>query len=175
MKKRHLLSILAFGFVAASVGTAHATPPNPDHQITICHATHSTTNPYNEITVDVASVQYEGHLGHESDLIPAPEGGCPEPPEPTTTTSTTVLPTTPTTVPPVEPTTTTTAPTPTTTVVEPSLTTSSHPDEISPPNAAPVPVSEKLPVSGSTVAPLIAAALILLVLGFLLWNESDRW
>lgn len=45
-------------------------------QITICHATGSTTtNPYNEITVSVKGLN--GHAKHEGDIMPAPETGCP--------------------------------------------------------------------------------------------------
>ncbi len=44
-------------------------------KITICHATSSATNPYNEITVSVNGLN--GHAKHEGDIIPAPAGGCP--------------------------------------------------------------------------------------------------
>ena len=54
-------------------------PANPvvvtDGKITICHATNSATNPYNEITVSVNGLN--GHGNHEGDIIPVPEGGCP--------------------------------------------------------------------------------------------------
>ena len=46
-----------------------------DGKITICHATGSKTNPYNEITVSVNGLN--GHGDHEGDIIPAPEDGCP--------------------------------------------------------------------------------------------------
>ncbi len=46
-----------------------------DGKITICHATDSTTNPYNEITIDFNALR--GHSNHEGDVISAPEGGCP--------------------------------------------------------------------------------------------------
>ncbi|NTU55440.1 MAG: hypothetical protein HGA79_04255 [Anaerolineales bacterium] len=44
-------------------------------EITICHATSSETNPYEEITVSVNGLN--GHGRHEGDIIPMPEGGCP--------------------------------------------------------------------------------------------------
>lgn len=44
-------------------------------KITICHATSSTKNPYNEITISVQGLN--GHDKHENDIIPVPEGGCP--------------------------------------------------------------------------------------------------
>ena len=54
-------------------------PPNPvavnDGKITICHATDSATNPYNEITVSVNGLN--GHGNHADDIIPVPAGGCP--------------------------------------------------------------------------------------------------
>ena len=46
-----------------------------DGRITICHATTSETNPYNEITVSVNGLN--GHAKHAGDIIPAPDGGCP--------------------------------------------------------------------------------------------------
>ena len=44
-------------------------------KITICHATDSQTNPYNEITVSVNGLN--GHGTHADDIIPAPASGCP--------------------------------------------------------------------------------------------------
>ncbi len=44
-------------------------------EITICHATSSETNPYNEVTVNANGLN--GHGKHEGDIIPVPEGGCP--------------------------------------------------------------------------------------------------
>lgn len=46
-----------------------------DDKITICHATGSETNPYNEITVSINGLN--GHDQHEGDIIPMPESGCP--------------------------------------------------------------------------------------------------
>lgn len=46
-----------------------------DDTITICHATSSEKNPYNEITVSINGLN--GHNQHTGDIIPAPEGGCP--------------------------------------------------------------------------------------------------
>jgi hypothetical protein len=47
-------------------------------KITICHATGSDSNPYNEITISVDGLN--GHATHEGDIIPMPEGGCPPAP-----------------------------------------------------------------------------------------------
>ena len=44
-------------------------------KITICHATKSAKNPYNEITISVNGLN--GHGKHEDDIIPMPSGGCP--------------------------------------------------------------------------------------------------
>lgn len=61
---------------------ANATPPNPDHKVTLCHRTGSETNPYVVITTDIASDGYVkgGHNNHEQvgnglggDIIPAYE------------------------------------------------------------------------------------------------------
>ena len=49
-----------------------------DGKIAICHATGSQTNPYDEITVSVNDLN--GHDGHQGDIIPAPQGGCPTSP-----------------------------------------------------------------------------------------------
>ena len=46
-----------------------------DGKITICHATSSETNPYNEITISVNGLN--GHGKHADDIIPMPEEGCP--------------------------------------------------------------------------------------------------
>ena len=46
-----------------------------DGKITICHATNSAKNPYNEITISVNGLN--GHGKHENDIIPVPENGCP--------------------------------------------------------------------------------------------------
>ena len=48
-----------------------------DHKTTICHATHSETNPYVTITVDDHALT--AHRNHQDgeDIIPAPAGGCP--------------------------------------------------------------------------------------------------
>ena len=58
---------------------ANGCPASPvltsDGKITICHATGSQNNPYNEITVSVNGLN--GHDGHGNDIIPAPEAGCP--------------------------------------------------------------------------------------------------
>lgn len=43
---------------------ASATGGDP-HKVTLCHRTHSETNAYVSITVDVASVKFEGHDGHD--------------------------------------------------------------------------------------------------------------
>jgi hypothetical protein len=51
--------------VLGLVSSAAATKPNPDHKITLCHRTASYTNPYVVITVDIASVIFEGHDGHD--------------------------------------------------------------------------------------------------------------
>ena len=61
---------------------ANGCPTSPlvvtDNKITICHATGSATNPYNEITVSVNGLN--GHGTHDGDIIPAPEIGCPTSP-----------------------------------------------------------------------------------------------
>lgn len=46
-----------------------------DGKISICHATSSASNPYNEITIDFNGLH--GHSGHKNDIIPAPVDGCP--------------------------------------------------------------------------------------------------
>jgi hypothetical protein len=46
-----------------------------DGEITICHATSSLTNPYDEITIDFNELR--GHSNHNGDIVPSPQGGCP--------------------------------------------------------------------------------------------------
>jgi hypothetical protein len=63
------------GTLGGSASMASATKGDPEHKVTICHATASETNPYVTITVDVASIV--GDSGHgnsgvnEGDIIPA--------------------------------------------------------------------------------------------------------
>jgi hypothetical protein len=70
------------GPALAAMAPAGATPPNPDHKVTLCHRTGSATNPYIVITTDIASDGYVkgGHTGHDQvgnglggDIIPAYE------------------------------------------------------------------------------------------------------
>lgn len=58
--------VALLGVALLHVPTAGATKPNDEgeHKVTLCHATDSYTNPYVEVTVDVASVHFEGHVGH---------------------------------------------------------------------------------------------------------------
>jgi hypothetical protein len=60
--------------LAAGLSPAAATMP-PDHKVTICHATHSVTNPYVEITVDIASSGYlrAGHADHTGPVPTSPD------------------------------------------------------------------------------------------------------
>lgn len=46
-----------------------------DGNITICHATSSESNPYEEITVRANGLN--GHADHDDDIIPMPTEGCP--------------------------------------------------------------------------------------------------
>jgi hypothetical protein len=64
MVKRAILTSLAVG--AMLVPAAAATPPNGNgHKVTICHQTHSATNPVVVITVDRASFDLNPSLqGH---------------------------------------------------------------------------------------------------------------
>ncbi len=70
MNKFRLAGWLAVGGLLGAAllapSAAMATQPAPDHKVTICHRTNSNTNPYNEITVDIAS---SGHLqgGHDTE------------------------------------------------------------------------------------------------------------
>jgi hypothetical protein len=55
------LAGLFMSFVVPTIGATNTDP----HLVTICHATRSASNPYNLITVDVASILQQGHDGHE--------------------------------------------------------------------------------------------------------------
>lgn len=125
------LALIAPAMIPATIlgmaTPAQATKPAPEHKVTICHATASETNPYVQITVDIASSGYlkAGHSSHEGDIIPpytyedfsfAGQGdqsilanGCEVPGEPTETPPPTTPPPTeppPTNPPPTEPPTT---------------------------------------------------------------------
>ena len=61
-----LAGTFAMLLAGLGVSTAGATQPNPEHQVTLCHRSDSYTNPYQEITVDVASVlNTKGHDSHD--------------------------------------------------------------------------------------------------------------
>ncbi len=60
---------LILGAYLASTAKAEGRADNP---ITICHRTHSATNPYVQITVDTDSTKFEGHEGHDEGPVPDP-------------------------------------------------------------------------------------------------------
>ena len=68
------LFVVVFGARRGGASLASATKPEPDHKVTICHATASATNPYVVITVDVASIVGDSGHGHSGvnagDIIP---------------------------------------------------------------------------------------------------------
>jgi hypothetical protein len=49
--------------------SAYGTSSSPEHKVTICHRTNSYTNPYVVITVDIASVKFQGHDGHDGPIF----------------------------------------------------------------------------------------------------------
>lgn len=55
----------------------NANNPNnaSQNKVTICHATHSQTNPYVRITISENGLN--GHDGHDGDIIPATDATCP--------------------------------------------------------------------------------------------------
>lgn len=74
--KRILAALGVAGLAGLSVTAPAAANDNAnnDHQITICHATGSATNPYVSVTMDVHALN--AHMGHqhEEDIIPANDG-----------------------------------------------------------------------------------------------------
>src|SRR3954452_5993764 len=71
----------------SSSSRGHANGPSVNSQekssnghagkMTICHATHSSTNPYVEITVSNNAIPAHDRHQDDEDMIPAPPGGCP--------------------------------------------------------------------------------------------------
>jgi hypothetical protein len=51
------------------VSFAGATQPDPEHKVTLCHATDSYSNPYVTESVDVASPLFVGHDGHDGPVF----------------------------------------------------------------------------------------------------------
>lgn len=75
-----LIIVLMAIAALSSVASATNTDPNSGHKVTLCHRTGSATNPYVQVTVDIASSGYVkgGHTGHDQvgnglggDIIPA--------------------------------------------------------------------------------------------------------
>jgi len=72
-KKKKIVAVLGALFVAlimfagpaSATGGGHDKPDADNKKVTICHATGSDTNPYNKITVSVASFYNAGHIDHE--------------------------------------------------------------------------------------------------------------
>ena len=67
-----LAGTFAMLLAGLGVSTAGATQPNPEHEhkVTLCHRTGSYSNPYVEITVDVASVlKTKGHDSHDGRIF----------------------------------------------------------------------------------------------------------
>jgi LPXTG-motif cell wall-anchored protein len=160
------------------VGVAYATAGHGDN-VTLCHATHSTSNPYVTITVDPASIVFEGHDGHDGDIIPPfagyagknwtsanisiYENDCDIPettttticsPTTTSTTSTTVPETTTTTQVP-ETTTTTIVVIPTTTTTVPVTTTSTLPPSTTTTSTVPSTTTTVPHATTTTVLPAV--------------------
>jgi hypothetical protein len=59
--------VLAAGLVIPLA--ANATQPDPEHKVTLCHATQSASNPYSLVTVDVAAVLDGGHGDHTGPIF----------------------------------------------------------------------------------------------------------
>jgi hypothetical protein len=72
-----LIPVPEGGCPVGPIPTGTGTALSNDGKITICHATSSAKNPYNEITVSVNGLN--GHDKHAGDIIPAPAEGCPKP------------------------------------------------------------------------------------------------
>jgi hypothetical protein len=51
------------------IAVAGATQPDPEHIITLCHATDSYSNPYITESVDIASPLFQGHDGHDGPVF----------------------------------------------------------------------------------------------------------
>jgi hypothetical protein len=57
-----LTGVLVGGSISSGVSAT-------GHQVTICHSTNSYTNPYTQITVDIASILQEGHGSHDGGVF----------------------------------------------------------------------------------------------------------
>jgi hypothetical protein len=71
-----IATIAVVGGMLLTAAPASAVPSDP-HKVTLCHATNSATNPYVEITVDIASAGADagkpkgGHADHAEPDVPA--------------------------------------------------------------------------------------------------------
>jgi len=50
-------------------GSISSTVSATGEKVTICHSTNSYSNPYTQITVDVASILHEGHGSHDGEVF----------------------------------------------------------------------------------------------------------
>ena len=71
-----LLFSIVFSFGAPLV-SANGNSHGGNDKITICHATHSETNPFVRITISTRANPAHDHHQDLEDIIPAPEEGCP--------------------------------------------------------------------------------------------------
>lgn len=76
MGSRTRAAIAALLMTLVMVGLPASASAAPPQKVTICHATGSSTNPYNEITVSEKAL--DAHRAHQDgqDIIPAPPTGC---------------------------------------------------------------------------------------------------
>lgn len=59
----------SLSIAAGAVAIAPSVLAQPSgHEITLCHATSSSGNPYIPVTVDVSSASFEGHAGHDGPI-----------------------------------------------------------------------------------------------------------
>ena len=71
---RYQIVAISLVIVAATLYSAYAIIAFAGEKVTICHATYSLTNPYEEISVSLNAL--DEYMQNKDNIIPAPPEGC---------------------------------------------------------------------------------------------------
>ena len=72
---RYQIVAISLVIVAATLYSAYAIIAFAGEKVTICHATYSLSDPYEELIVSLGAL--DEYMQNEDNIIPAPSSGCP--------------------------------------------------------------------------------------------------